>query len=175
MADLRGSHMETPAAPARKKRPEERAFVGWREWVALPSLGIPALKAKIDTGARTSSLHAFAMQTYQEGARTRVRFCVHPLQSDDELEVVCHADVIDERFVTNSGGYKEHRLVIEAPVQVGSLTWTIEVTLTDRRDMRFRMLLGRQALRQAHLLVNPARSYLLGPRLKARALYRALR
>ena len=135
--------------------------VGWREWVNLPDLGLPAIKAKVDTGARTSALHAFEVRPFLEGRKQRVEFKIHPRQRDQETMAVCTADVIDERSVTDSGGHKEQRWVIRTPLTLGSETWPIEITLTSRDDMLFRMLLGRTAIRD-RFLVNPARSYLVG-------------
>lgn len=137
-----------------------KSWVGWREWVALPELGIDAIKAKIDTGARNSALHAFKLERFEEDGRLRVRFSVHPLQGRKDKSIVCVADVVDERWVSNSGGHRERRLVIRTPVQVGKRAWPIEITLTNRSAMTFRMLMGRTAL-QEHLLVDPEASYLL--------------
>lgn len=147
-------------------------FVGWREWIALPGLGVPGVKAKIDTGARTSALHATAIERFSYDGRERVRFWVHPLQDRPRLPLrpdvllPCAADVVDARVVTPSSGHKEHRLVIRTPIRLGGREADIEITLTDRADMRFRMLLGRQALTALGLCVDPSRSYLLGRRPK---------
>jgi hypothetical protein len=134
---------------------------GWREWVGLRELGLPAIKAKVDTGARTSALHAFEVRPFKENGRQRVEFKVHPQQRDNDTIAVCTADVVDERTVSDSGGHKELRWVIQTPLTLGSNTWPIEITLTARDDMLFRMLLGRTALKD-RVQVNPARSYLVG-------------
>ena len=149
-----------------------RLTVGWREWVALPTLGLPAIKAKVDTGARTSALHAHFVVPCQEGGRRRVRFGVHPVQRRTDLSVTCTADVADRRVVRDSGGHEEPRYVIVVPVRLGELEWPVEVTLTDRDTMGFRMLLGRSAMR-GRLRVDPDASFLLGRVDAAERLYDA--
>lgn len=133
-------------------------ILGWREWVSLPELGINKIKAKIDTGARTSALHAFALRPFKEGARDRICFDMHPLQNDITRVITCTADIIDKRWVTDSGGHREERFVIRTPIVVGDEIWPIEITLTERDTMLFRMLLGRSAIRR-RFIVNPARSF----------------
>jgi len=134
--------------------------IGWREWLALNQLKIPAIKAKIDTGARTSALHAFFVEPFCKDDRQMVRFGVHPLQRRLDIEIICEAIVKDVRQVSDSGGHREMRYVIETEIQLGTISRTIEVTLTNRDNMKFRMLLGRTAMEG--LSVIPDKSYLTG-------------
>jgi hypothetical protein len=140
-------------------------IVGWREWIRLPDLDLPPVKAKVDTGARTSCLHAFSIRPFTENGQQRVEFQIHPKQFNTELVVTCTADVLDRRTVTDSGGHKEDRWVIQTPLSIGEHQWPIEITLSARDDMRFRMLLGRNAIKR-FALVDSSRSYVIGKRLK---------
>jgi hypothetical protein len=134
-------------------------IIGWREWVSLPALGIPKIKAKIDTGARTSALHAFAIEPFTEHGIKKIRFSIHPLQHNTDVVMRCTAEMADKRLVTDSGGHTEERYVIKTPVVIAGQTWPIEITLTERENMLFRMLIGRKALRH-RFLIQPARSFL---------------
>lgn len=138
-----------------------RPHIGWREWIALPDLGVVAVKAKVDTGARTSSLHAWDVAMFEEEGRRRVRFVLHPLQRSMRPAVPCVADLAELRTVRNSGGVSELRPVIITVVQIGERRWPIEITLSRRDEMGFRMLLGRQAVRR-RFVVDPGRSFLAG-------------
>ena len=134
--------------------------LGWREWCTLPNLGIPAIKAKVDTGAKTSCLHTFSIEPYTENGIPYVRFMVHPLQKNDNVVLECTAPIKDEREVSDSGGHKEMRYIIETTVLIGDKSRLIELSLTNRDTMRFRMLLGRTALAPL-FLVDPGRRYVL--------------
>lgn len=150
----------------KKKKKRKLRKIGWREWVSLPELNIATIKAKIDTGARTSALHAFSIKIFKdESGKDKVCFDIHPLQHDTTQVVTCVADLIDKRWVTDSGGHSEERYVIRTPVVVGKRKWSIEITLTERDTMLFRMLIGRSALRHRYM-VNPARSFITTKKVK---------
>jgi len=136
-------------------------FTGWREWVALPELGVDWIKAKIDTGARTSSLHAFDVTEFTRDGEEWVRFAVHPWQESREDAVVHECRVHDRRAVRSSSGHAEERLVVRLRLRLVGQEVTGEVTLTNRDEMGFRMLIGREVLRQG-FVVDPARSFLGG-------------
>lgn len=140
------------------KKTRKYPIIGWREWVNLPELGINRIKAKVDTGARTSALHAFALHPFVENNINKIRFDIHPMQHTTDEVVTCIANVVDKRLVTDSGGHEEERFVIETPLTIAGQTWPIEITLTERENMLFRMLLGRSALRK-RFIINPARSF----------------
>lgn len=149
-----------PAKRARKRAP--LPVIGWREWVGLPGLGIEQIKAKIDTGARTSAIHAFDIREFSERGAPHIVFNLHPEQRRRRPAIECRAPVHDQRLVTSSTGHRQERYVIRVHIRVGAMTWPIELTLADRDSMGFRMLLGRQALR-SRFLINPGRSFLAGP------------
>lgn len=135
-------------------------IVGWREWAALPELGLLKLKVKVDTGARTSALHAFELKPFVRDGEHWVGFSIHPSRKSIK-SVSCEARVVDYRPVTDSGGHTENRYVIASTVVMGTQAWPIQITLTNRDSMRFRMLLGRSAIRPG-VFIDPTRSYLLG-------------
>jgi ribosomal protein S6--L-glutamate ligase len=132
--------------------------LGWEEWLSLPDLSLPTIKAKVDTGAKTSALHAFDIEPFGSASRPNVRFAVHPIPGNDTLIIPCSAPIIDRRDVISSNGESELRYVIETHLEVGGQRWPIEVTLTDRGSMAYRMLLGRQALRE-NTVVAPSERF----------------
>jgi hypothetical protein len=135
--------------------------IGWREWVSLPSLGIFRIKAKVDTGARSSCVHALHIRRFERNGKTWVCFQVHPLQRNAKTTVQAEAEVVEFRNVKSSSGHVTRRPVILADVSLGGKTWQVELTLTSRDAMGFRMLLGREAIRGRYL-VHPGKSYLAG-------------
>lgn len=141
------------------KMKEELPVIGWREWIALPEIGITGIKAKIDTGARSSALHAFDIKTFEVDGKAKVKFKVHPQQRDTNQTIIAEAELIDERSVRSSSGQEELRPVILTEISLMKKVWQIELTLTNRELMGFRMLLGRQAVR-GNFLINPGKSYL---------------
>lgn len=148
---------------ARESRNDSLPVIGWREWVRLPDLGIRWIKAKVDTGARSSSLHAFDVEPFESGARSLVRFKVQPIQRSDRV-VEAEAELIDYRHVRSSSGELTWRPVVSTTIEMLGQRWPIELTLANRDSMGFRMLLGREAFR-GRLLVDAGRSY-HGPRPK---------
>jgi len=148
------------------KSTETKKTIGWREWLTLPELGIPAIKAKIDTGAKTSALHAFKLETFTSNGQEYVRFWMHPLQRKTDIEFVCVAPVADQRLIRDSGGHQEQRYIIKTPILLNEDLWPVEISLTSRENMSFRMLLGRSALKHGAFLVDPGRSYITGRKLR---------
>jgi len=153
----------------RPRRTEDgrKRIIGWREWVALPRLGVPAIKAKLDTGARSSAIHAFDVQPVWIDGREWVRFSVHPRQRNDSYVIPCLAPLIDRRWVSNPGGRRERRTVIAASVWIDDEEWPIDLSLTDRDEMGFRLLIGRSAMK-GRLVIDPTRSYCAGRQLMKR-------
>jgi len=138
-----------------------QTMIGWREWVSLPELKLPNIKVKVDTGARTSALHAFEVESFLENGILMVRFGIHPKQNNTDIVKYCTSEVFDQRMVTDSGGHKEKRYVIKTLISMGGHLWPIELTLTNRDTMKFRMLLGRTGMGH-NFLIKPDASFLLG-------------
>lgn len=141
-----------------------RLVLGWEEWVSLPALGVHAIKAKIDTGARTSSLHAEAIELVAGTSEPRVRFTIRPAPRRLDITVACEAPLLDKRTIVSSNGMADVRFVIATDLAIAGRTWPIELSLSDRSEMSYRMLLGRQALQAGGVLVDPAATR-LQPRL----------
>jgi len=137
----------------------DKPVIGWREWVTLSDFGAQPIKAKVDTGARTSSLHAYDIEVFHRRGKEMARFKVHPLQRDGRKVMVCEAQLLEHRWVRSSSGAREHRPVITTMATLMGQPWPIELTLTNRDVMGFRMLLGREATR-SRFLVDPGRSFL---------------
>jgi len=141
--------------------------IGWREWVALPKLGINFIKPKVDTGARSSALHAFDVEEFVKAGSRWVRFRAHPIQRTTSVTAYAEAEVLEYRSVTSSGGHKSRRPVILTEIEIRGQRWQIELTLANRDTMGFRMLLGREAIR-GRFLVDPGRSFYGGKPFKRR-------
>ncbi len=141
---------------------DENRMLGWREWLSLPDLGLQRIKAKVDTGARTSCLHAFYLEKFTARGRDLVRFGVHPVQRSLGETVNCEAELLDQREVSDSGGHRELRFVISTRLVLLDFDDLVELTLTNRDSMRFRMLLGRTAMAAGGFRVDPSASYLAG-------------
>lgn len=144
-------------APASQTRP----VVGWREWVALPDLGVDAIKAKVDTGARSASLHAWDIEEETRDGVAWLQFGIHPIQHDDDVVVLAEAPLLERREVRSSNGEAEERPVILTTVVLLGQRFEIELTLSRRDEMDFRMLLGRRAIRR-RFVVDPGRSFVGG-------------
>lgn len=145
----------------KKVKSKNRQIIGWREWVSLPDLKISHIKAKLDTGARTSALHTHFIEPVISGTQQRVRFGVYTLQNKVKPYKICIADIIDQRKIVNSGGHPELRYIIKTTLKMGEISTPIELSLTNRENMRFRLLLGRSAIMKL-FAVDPARSYTFG-------------
>jgi hypothetical protein len=146
-----------------QKKLVKKQIIGWREWVSFPELGLEKIKAKIDTGARSSALHAYDIQTYKtRTGKIKVKFAVHPIQKNNRIIVQCHADLVDQRFVKSSSGVKELRTTVLTQLKMGDVIWPIELTLTNRDTMGFRLLIGRTAIKKK-FLVDPQKSFLVVP------------
>ena len=144
-----------------KKMPENKIILGSEEWCSFPDLGIPAIKARVDSGAKTSALHAINIAPFIKDETNWVKFDINPIQNNLKTVIHCEALLIDKRIVKSSSGFREQRYVIQTNITIGNETWTIEMTLTNRDSMGFRMLLGREAM-SGRILVDPEQKYLLG-------------
>lgn len=153
----------TPAQSSHRTRHKSgaRPRIGWREWVTLPELGGARVKAKVDTGARTSAIHARNIRVEHRGRHAYVSFDIHPLQRDNSQVIRCKSLLVDQRSIRNSGGQAQDRLIIQTTAQIGPVSFPIELSLTQRDEMGFRMLLGRAAVRN-RFLIDPGRSFLMG-------------
>ena len=146
-----------------RSRVRRRQIMGWREWVSLPSLRIVAIRAKLDTGAKTSALHAWDINVFEVEGQKQIRFRVLPMQSEGVTPVLCEAPLSDRRWVTSSSGTRELRYIIETTLQIGRKSWPIELSLTNREGLEFPMIIGREAMR-SRLIVDPRASYRAGGR-----------
>lgn len=144
---------------------EDKILIGSQEWCSFPSLGIPAIKARVDSGAKTSCVHAVNIQTFKRSGANWVSFEIHPLQDNRRTVARCEAPVVDRRTVKSSSGDTEKRVVIKVPMQLGEVFWDIELTLTNRDSMGYRMLLGREAM-AGRMLVDPEANFLQGDQSK---------
>ena len=139
----------------------EKTIIGSEEWCQLAQLGIPAVKVRVDSGAKTSALHAFNIQTFKRGNVSWVSFDVHPLQNNRKVSLRCESPILDRRIIKSTSGASEKRYVIKVPMRLGEQFWEIELTLTNRDSMGYRMLLGREAM-AGRVLVDPSSSMNLG-------------
>ena len=139
-----------------------KQMVGWKEYVALPELGIDKLKCKVDTGAKNSALHAFEIEEFCRNGEKWIRFKLHMSKKDQTKIKTCEAKVFDKRTVSDSGGNLTERYFIITPIKVGSKTVRAQLSLTSRDTMAFKMLLGRTALRKAEFIVDSAKEFLQG-------------
>jgi ribosomal protein S6--L-glutamate ligase len=140
---------------------QQKKIIGSEEWIRIPELNIPAVKARIDSGAKTSTLHAYNMQTFEDNGKEYVRFDVHPVQHNRRISVRCKAELVGRRVIKSSSGDRQRRYVIKTPITLGGETWDIEVTLTNRDNMGYRMLIGREAMRGRYI-VDPEQKFIFG-------------
>jgi ribosomal protein S6--L-glutamate ligase len=141
--------------------PQNKVILGSEEWFSFPDLGIPTIKARVDSGAKTSALHAINIAPFIKDEKNWVKFDINPIQNDLKTIIHCEAPLVDKRIVKSSSGYREQRYVIQTTLDIGTASWTIEMTLTNRDSMGFRMLLGREAM-SGRVLVDPEQLFLLG-------------
>ena len=141
--------------------PQNKVILGSEEWCSFPELGIPTIKARVDSGAKTSALHAINIAPFIKNESHWVKFDINPIQNNLKTIIHCEAPLVDKRIVKSSSGFREQRYVIQTNLQIGDSKWPIEMTLTNRDSMGFRMLLGREAM-SGRVLVDPEQKYLLG-------------
>lgn len=134
---------------------DNKLLIGRNEWCQAPDLNLPAIKAKIDTGAKTSSIHAFNIKPITKNDQAWVTFDVHPIQGNEDLTIACSALVIDKRYIMSSNGHKEYRYIISTSLSIADRHWKIQLSLSNRDPLKFRMLLGREAL-NGHVLIDPS-------------------
>ena len=139
---------------------QNKIILGSEEWCSFPEIGIPAIKARVDSGAKTSALHAINIAPFLKAEENWVKFDINPIQNNLKTVIHCEAKLIDKRIVKSSSGFREQRYVIQTNINIGNDTWPIEMTLTNRDSMGFRMLLGREAM-SGRILVDPEQKYLL--------------
>lgn len=143
-----------------KKIEEPKLIAGWREWGQLPDLGVEKIKVKLDTGAKTSSLHAFELSTFTHMDKEWLRFDVHPFQDNDTITHTCTSPIVDYRWITSSSGHRQKRFIIQTTLKLGTFSSLIEISLANRDEMGFRMLVGRNALK-GKILVDSSHSFFL--------------
>lgn len=140
---------------------QNKVILGSEEWCSFPELGIPTIKARVDSGAKTSAMHALNIAPFIKNDTNWVKFDINPIQNNIKTIIHCEAPLVDKRIVKSSSGFREHRYVIQTSLKIGDAKWPIEMTLTNRDSMGFRMLLGREAM-SGRVLVDPEQKYLLG-------------
>ncbi|MEP6931986.1 MAG: RimK/LysX family protein, partial [Flavobacterium sp.] len=140
---------------------QNKVILGSEEWCSFPELGIPTIKARVDSGAKTSAMHAINIAPFIKNDANWVKFDINPIQNNIKTIIHCEAPLVDKRIVKSSSGFREHRYVIQTNIKIGDVKWPIEMTLTNRDSMGFRMLLGREAM-SGRVLVDPEEKYLLG-------------
>jgi len=140
---------------------QNKIILGSEEWFSFPDLGIPTIKARVDSGAKTSALHAINIAPFIKDGTNWVKFDINPIQNDLKTIIHCEAPLVDKRIIKSSSGYREQRYVIQTTLDIGTTSWSIEMTLTNRDSMGFRMLLGREAM-SGRILVDPEQLFLLG-------------
>ena len=144
----------------KQKITKPKLIAGWREWCQLPDLNVEKIKVKLDTGAKTSSLHAFEIATFSHMGEEWLRFDVHPMQDNDTITHTCTSPIVDYRWITSSSGHSQKRFIIETTLRLGEFSSLIELSLANRDEMGFRMLVGRNALK-GRILVDSSHSFLL--------------